>query len=59
MIETNMTQNIANESLIKKMVTLKRIGTAADIAHAAVFLASDWSKYITGQVINVCGGLIL
>jgi 3-oxoacyl-[acyl-carrier protein] reductase len=58
-IETDMTQNIVNESFIKKMVALKRIGTAEEVAHTALFLASDWSKYITGQVIPVCGGLIL
>ncbi len=57
-IETDMTQNIVNESFIKKMVALKRIGTAEEVAHTALFLASDWSKYITGQVIPVCGGLI-
>jgi 3-oxoacyl-[acyl-carrier protein] reductase len=59
MIETDMTQNAVNESVIKKMVALKRIGTAEEVAHTALFLASDLSKYITGQVITVCGGLII
>jgi 3-oxoacyl-[acyl-carrier protein] reductase len=58
-IETDMTQNVVNESFIKKMVALKRVGSAKEVAQTALFLASDWSQYITGQVIPVCGGLIL
>jgi len=33
-------------------------GTAEDVANAVAFLASDWSSYITGQVIQVCGGML-
>ena len=36
---------------------LNRFGSAAEIADTALFLASDMSSYITGQVISVCGGL--
>lgn len=36
---------------------LKRVGTAADIAHSAVFLLSDKSTWITGQIVGVDGGL--
>lgn len=39
-------------------IPLRRLGEAADVAHAAVFLASDEAAYITGQVLNVNGGLI-
>ena len=36
-----------------------RFGTAADIANATLFLASDLSAYITGQVLSVDGGLYM
>ncbi len=35
----------------------KRLGTAEEVANTALFLASDLSSYINGQVISVCGGL--
>ena len=38
-------------------IPLKRAGTPDDVANTALFLASDLSDYITGQVISVCGGL--
>ena len=38
---------------------LRRMGTAKDIAEASLFLASDASKFITGQVIRIDGGLNL
>lgn len=58
-IATDMTQHVVNEPFIKKKIALKRIGTAEEVANTALFLASDLSKYITGQVITVCGGLII
>ena len=39
-------------------IPLKRGGTAQDIANACVFLASDMSSYITGQVLRIDGGMI-
>ena len=58
-IETEMTahldENTANEW--KKNIPMKRAGVGNDVAHAVLFLASDMSSYITGQVINVCGGM--
>ena len=58
-IETEMTDhlqsNIADEW--KKNIPLKRAGVPEDVAQTVVFLASDMSSYITGQVINVCGGM--
>ncbi|MDU2211111.1 MAG: SDR family oxidoreductase, partial [Eubacterium sp.] len=39
-------------------IPLKRMGTAQDIAQAAVFLASDKASYITGQVLSVNGGMV-
>ena len=39
-------------------IPLKRGGTPEDVASAALFLASDMSAYITGQVLQVCGGML-
>lgn len=58
-IETEMTHGLNEEQ--KKIwlenIPLKRGGTPEDVANLVVFLASDMSAYITGQVINVCGGM--
>ena len=58
-IETEMTQKLSDE--VRKEwiedIPLKRGGTPEDVARLALFLASDLSDYITGQVISVCGGL--
>jgi 3-oxoacyl-[acyl-carrier protein] reductase len=60
-IETQMTQTLPEE--VKKTflnkVLIKRYGTASDIANSALFLASGYASYITGQVLVVDGGLIL
>ena len=39
-------------------IPLKRTGSVKDVANTSLFLASDMSSYITGQVINVCGGML-
>lgn len=41
-----------------KGIPLRRMGETNDVANVAVFLASDMSAYVTGQVIPVCGGMI-
>ena len=58
-IETDMTKVIPlmRKKIIKWMTTLKKLGDPEDIAYAATFLASDKSKFITGEVLNVNGGL--
>ena len=60
-IETAMTDvlkdNIKEE--ISKTIPLKRMGTTEDVANVVKFLASDESAYITGQVINVDGGMLM
>lgn len=60
-IETDMSEAVRNKAgdLIKKIIPMRRLGQAEDIAHVAVFLASEESKYITGQVITVDGGMSL
>lgn len=58
-IITEMTAQIpekAREEWIKT-IPLKRGGTPEDVANACIFLASDLSTYISGQVINVCGAM--
>jgi len=60
-IETQMTHTLPEEvkkSFLNK-VLIKRYGTASDIANSALFLASSYASYITGQVLVVDGGLIL
>jgi len=59
-IETQMTDALApaiKEAVLAK-VPLGRIGKPVDIAYAALFLASDLSSYITGQVLTVDGGMV-
>jgi len=61
MIETDMSQvvrGVAGDQ-IKKVVPLKRIGQADEIAAVVAFLASDEASYLTGQVVRVDGGLSL
>jgi 3-oxoacyl-[acyl-carrier protein] reductase len=60
-IETDMTQavrNVAGEQ-IQKAIPMRRLGKPEDVAKVALFLASEDSAYITGQVITVDGGLSL
>jgi len=56
-IKTNMTNNIKNEKEFLNNIPLKRYGSAKDIANLACFLGSEKSNYITGQAINIDGGL--
>jgi 3-oxoacyl-[acyl-carrier protein] reductase len=57
-IETDMTSGVAPEEKKKalQLIPLGRMGKPADIAHTAVFLASDKASFITGQTIHVNGG---
>ncbi len=59
-IETEMTAALDAKVVEgwRDNVPLKRGGTVDDVANATIFLASDMSAYITGQVINVCGGML-
>ena len=59
-IETEMTGAL-DEEVVKgwrNSIPLKRGGSAEDVANLAAFLASDNSAYITGQTINICGGML-
>ena len=61
MIETKMTDSMTEEA--KKMwfesIPMGRLGKPSDVANAALFLASDLSSYITGQVLNIDGGIVM
>ncbi len=60
-IQTAMTDKLKDEvkNTYLESIPLKRFGQVEDIANLAVFLASEKAKYITGQVINVDGGLVM
>ena len=58
--ETEMTKALDEDQIQewRNAIPLKRGGTTDDIANATLFLASDMSSYITGQVLHVCGGML-
>ncbi len=59
-VETDMTGYLKEGNTAEKYlagIPLGRFASSADIANTALFLASEWGNYITGQVISVCGGL--
>lgn len=60
-IQTDMTQGLADnvKESIMNAIPLKRLGTPEDVANSVVFLASEEAAYITGQVINVDGGMVM
>jgi len=60
-IETQMTDSLPEgvKELYLKSIPLGRYGTPEEVAELAVFLASDSAQYITGQVINIDGGLYM
>ncbi|HLU81663.1 MAG TPA: SDR family oxidoreductase, partial [Flavobacteriaceae bacterium] len=59
-IETEMTAKLDEKTVEgwRQAIPLKRGGSPEDIANACVFLASDLSSYITGQVLHVDGGML-
>lgn len=60
-IETEMTEAL-DQKVVEEWrasIPLKRGGSPKDVADLTVFLASDMSAYITGQTINVCGGMLM
>jgi 3-oxoacyl-[acyl-carrier protein] reductase len=60
-IETEMTEALPEETRKQwcEGIALKRGGSPEDVANAVLFLASDMSAYVSGQTINVCGGMVM
>jgi 3-oxoacyl-[acyl-carrier protein] reductase len=60
-IDTDMTKNMETKFYEKNLnaIGMKRLGKPEDVAKVALFLASDLSSYVTGQVIGVDGGMII
>ena len=58
-IDTEMTRSMPEKHLeeIKKMIPMRRMGTAREVADLVAFLASDKARYISGQVFTIDGGL--
>lgn len=58
-IATDMTSAVSEDMRKEweKQIPLRRSGTPEDVANVALFLASDLSSYVTGQVISCCGGM--
>ena len=60
-IATNMTEVLPDnvKESINAQIPLKRMGKAEEVANAIYFLGSDESSYITGQVLNIDGGMLM
>jgi 3-oxoacyl-[acyl-carrier protein] reductase len=60
-IETKMTEALPQDVRAKmlEMIPMQRFGSAADVARVVVFLCSEASSYITGQVVTVSGGMVM
>jgi 3-oxoacyl-[acyl-carrier protein] reductase len=60
-IKTRMTEALTDSQrkIMLDKIPLNRLGEPQDVANAALFLASDWASYITGQVITVDGGMVM
>lgn len=60
-IQTEMTHQLGDDVVKSwaEQIPLKRGGTTEDVANLSLFLASDLSSYITGQVMSVCGGMVM
>ena len=58
-IDTEMTQNLGENNPLIEKIPVKRLGKAEEVAKLVLFLASDESDYITGEVIRIDGGLAM
>lgn len=60
-IQTDMT-DVLDPKMVEewsKSIALRRLGTPEEVAQVVAFLSSDAASYITGQVLNVCGGMVM
>ncbi|HWS99616.1 MAG TPA: SDR family NAD(P)-dependent oxidoreductase [Pyrinomonadaceae bacterium] len=62
-VDTEMNTGVFGDDSYRRQVTdaipLKRVASADDVALSIVFLASDWARHITGEILNVNGGSVL
>ncbi len=60
-IETPMTEQLPEDKYKQRLdsIAMGRIGSATDVANSILFLASDMSTYVTGQVLGVDGGMLI
>jgi 3-oxoacyl-[acyl-carrier protein] reductase len=60
-IKSDMTDKLSDEikANIEKQIPMGKMGSVDDIANVALFLASEEANYVTGQVIPVCGGMVM
>lgn len=60
-IDTDMARSLSDEKFSERIASIKmgRIGKPEEVANVALFLASDLSSYVTGQVIGVDGGMLI
>ncbi|MDC7234506.1 MAG: 3-oxoacyl-[acyl-carrier-protein] reductase [Spirochaetales bacterium] len=60
-IDTDMTKDLGEKVMdeLKKQIPLGHTGAGRDVAEAVLFLSSDKASYITGQVLNVDGGMVM
>ena len=58
-IETDMLENLQKKDEIMKYIPLGRFGKPEEVAEVVLFLVSDRSDYLTGQVIKIDGGLVM
>ncbi|HAF13541.1 MAG TPA: hypothetical protein DCK93_08845 [Blastocatellia bacterium] len=62
-VDTDLNNGVFGNSEFKQKITaaipLGRVATADDVALSIVFLASDWSRHITGEILNINGGAVL
>ncbi len=62
-VDTELNAPVFSDETYKRQMTgaipLQRLATADDVALAVLFLASDWARHITGEILNVNGGAVL
>jgi 3-oxoacyl-[acyl-carrier protein] reductase len=62
-VDTDLNNGVFGDKQFKQKITeaipLARVATADDVALSIVFLASDWARHITGEILNVNGGSVL
>ena len=56
-IQSPLTDEVFSDAAVENLIPMKRRGTPEEVAHATAFLASDKASYISGQILNVNGGM--